>query len=76
MTTLADLERVERELRATQFTKDIRWADTIAAYVKAQRERDADIEMLKHHAMRAVLRVRAGCDELEANICPPKEPTP
>lgn len=41
MSTLDDLARVERELRATQFTKDIRWADTIAAYIAAQRERDA-----------------------------------
>jgi hypothetical protein len=46
MTTLADLERVERELRGVddQSLSCARcdwWADTIAAYVAAQRERDA-----------------------------------
>lgn len=50
MTTLADLERVGREIRAENpVTKsgyvpnELDWADTIAAFVREQREREANM---------------------------------
>lgn len=41
MTTLDDLARVVQDLRTSLPMRPETWADTIAAYVKAQRERDA-----------------------------------
>lgn len=74
MTTLDDLARVEAHIRLKQEAaaevgepfyvtpaNATRWADTIAAYIAAQRERDAV----------ATLRV-----DLLRDDAPPKEPTP
>lgn len=76
MTTLDDLERVERELRdgaATDFAMEtgtgnylFLWADTIAAFIAAQRERDAERDALRAEVALRKSEVELFRDELKA----------
>ena len=96
MTTLDDLARVEREYRERHGKDNVtansvfalKLADTIAAYVKAQKQRDrAFVEQLAALLSMQVQRLNALFDEAyercEKDVAPPnqkaegfKEPTP